>query len=308
VDGTSLDRSLCRIGGLNQNFATSCGTPCHVQVEDYGPVVDRSSEQEVRRVNVIVYANYGTPAARIVFGRDFDYPDVRTHEYNITIKEQMHELVAQAQAETEQMEQRELTCMRVWLAGRPDEDDATLREEFREFAELYPVVFKRVLAERRAGAKAAAAAAPSASSAPSPTVAPAPAPAAMTAPAAMPAPAPAPAAPVPARPPAAPTPAPAAAVPTTDVLYPLDAERRRRVIEIEGVITRLDQDFLRLKSYGLADDLLQQRCRKLIEHARECISSHRTGMTDIRILDLALDNLGKTWRQIRSLLQIHDRA
>lgn len=282
MDGT-LDPSLCRIGGLNQNFATSCGTPCHVQVEDYGPVVDRGSEQEVRRVNVIVYAMYGTPSARIVFGRDFDYPDVRTHDYNRTIKEQMHELVAQAQAETEQMEQRELTCMRAWMAGRNGEDDATLREEFREFAELYPAVFKRVLAERKAGAKTATAvAAPVKPEAP---VAPPPAPA--RAPAAAPVPPPTPAA--------------------GDVLYPLDAERRRRVIEIEGVIARLDQDFRRLKSHGLADDLLQQRCRKLIEHARECISSHHTGTTDLRILDIALDNLGKTWRQIRSLLQMHDR-
>jgi hypothetical protein len=177
VDGT-LDPSLCHIGGLNQNFATSCGTPCHVQVEDYGPVVDRSSEQEVRRVNVIVYAMYGTPSARIVFGRDFDYPDVRTHDYNRTIKEQMHELVAQAQAETEQMEQRELTCMRAWLAGRNGEDDATLREEFREFAELYPIVFKRVLAERHKAqaAHAAQSASPAAAPPATPALAPTPAP------------------------------------------------------------------------------------------------------------------------------------
>jgi hypothetical protein len=134
-----------------------------------------------------------------------------------------------------------------------------------------------VLAERKAGAKTAVAAAVK----PEAPVAPAPAPA----PAAAPVPPPTPG----------------------DVLYPLDAERRRRVIEIEGVIARLDQDFRRLKSHGLADDLLQQRCRKLIENARECISTHHTGTTDIRILDIALDNLGKTWRQIRSLLQMHDR-
>jgi hypothetical protein len=272
VDGT-LDPSLCRIGGLNQNFATSCGTPCHVQVEDYGPVIDRASEQAVRRVNVIVYAMYGTASARIVFGRDFDYPDVRTHEYNATIKEQMHELVAQAQAETEQMEQRELTCMRAWMAGRNGDDDATLRDEFREFAELYPAVFKRVLAERKAAAREA----PPAAAAPLPPTAPA------------------------SKMPEAPP------IPPAEVVYPLDAERRRRVIEIEGIIARVDQDFRRLKAHGLADDLLQQRCRKLIEHARECISNQRTGTTDIRILDIALDNLSKTWRQIRSQLQIHDR-
>ena len=38
-------------------------------------MVDRVSETEVRRVNVIIYANYGEPNARIVHGRDHDFHD-----------------------------------------------------------------------------------------------------------------------------------------------------------------------------------------------------------------------------------------
>lgn len=266
-----LDRSLCRVFGLNQNFATSAGTPCHVQIEDLGPVVDRSSEQEVRRVNVIVYAGYGTPSARIVFGRDFDYPDVRSQEYNATIKEQMSELAAQAQAEVEQAEQRELTCMRAWFAGRGGEDEAALREEFREFAELYPAVFKRAMAELRSGKLKAAPASPAAPPA-APDV---------------------PAAPAPVAPP---TPAPA------DITYPLDAERRRRVIEIEGLVAKLVEDLAHLKAQGRADDLLLQRSRKLLEKAQETIGNRHTGDVDLRLLDITLDNLAKTWRQVRTLL------
>ena len=270
-EGQPLDRALCRVGGLNQNFATSCGTPCHVQVEDYGPVVDRASEQEVRRLNVIVYAGYGTPSARIVFGRDFDYPDVRSHEYNRTIKEQMSELAAQAQAETEQAEQRELTCMRAWFTGRDGGDETALREEFREFAELYPAVFKRALAELRAGKRPA----------PARTNAPSPAPSASAEP---------------------PPPAPPPPVAPADVTYPLDAERRRRVIEIEGLILKLTDDIENLKQQGRAHDLLLQRSRKVIEKAHETLRQRHTGDVDLRLLDITLDNLAKTWRQVRTLL------
>ncbi len=43
---------------------------------------DDATEGWVRRVNVIAYANYGEPTARIVYGRDHDLPDVRTHAHN----------------------------------------------------------------------------------------------------------------------------------------------------------------------------------------------------------------------------------
>lgn len=261
-----LDRALCRIGGLNHNFTSGAGTPCHVQIEDYGPVVDRTSEQEVRRLNVIVYAGYGTPKARIVFGRNFDYPDVRTRDYNAIIKDQMNELVVMAQAELEQMEQRELACMRVWLTGRGASHDDELREDFQEFHDLYPAVFKRALAELRAGKIPAAPPAPAA-----PKVEPEPAP---------------------------PPPAPAA-----DIAYPMDVERRRRVIEIEGIIIRLGDDLRRLKAEGGAYDLLVQRADRLVGKARETLGTrHSSEDVDLRLLDITLDNLAKISRQVRMLL------
>ena len=76
-----LARHLCQVTGLNQNYTSHAGTLYHVQIEDRGPVVDRVSEQEVRRVNMIVYANYGEANARIVYGHDYDFPDVRSQEH-----------------------------------------------------------------------------------------------------------------------------------------------------------------------------------------------------------------------------------
>lgn len=40
--------------------------------------MDRVTATQVRRVNVVVYANYGEPNARIIHGRDYDFPDLRT--------------------------------------------------------------------------------------------------------------------------------------------------------------------------------------------------------------------------------------
>ena len=62
---------------------TTCpgpGTLYHIQIEDRGPVADPVLEREVRRVNVIVYANYGEPNARIIYGRDHDFEDIRSQE------------------------------------------------------------------------------------------------------------------------------------------------------------------------------------------------------------------------------------
>ena len=48
----------CRVAGLNQNYTSRSGTAYHIQVEDRGPVKDRLTGHHVRRLNVIVYANY----------------------------------------------------------------------------------------------------------------------------------------------------------------------------------------------------------------------------------------------------------
>ena len=37
----TLDRKLCQVVGLNQNYTSQAGTPYHVQIEDRGPVGHR---------------------------------------------------------------------------------------------------------------------------------------------------------------------------------------------------------------------------------------------------------------------------
>ena len=94
-DGSMLPRHLCRVMGFNKNHSSRTGTPYHLQVEDRGPVFDEATEEWVRRVNVIAYANYGEPSARIVYGKDHDLPDVRTHEHNRVVAQRIQELAAE---------------------------------------------------------------------------------------------------------------------------------------------------------------------------------------------------------------------
>jgi hypothetical protein len=145
-----MDAKLCRVGGLNQNYVSTAGTVCHVQVEDYGPVIDRTSGQAVRRVNVIVYANYGTPAARIVFGRDFDYPDVRTAPYNAVMQEQMAQIAVQAQALVEQQEHDQIALLRAALADRRHLSDEDIERDLADAARMNPALFRFALGELRA--------------------------------------------------------------------------------------------------------------------------------------------------------------
>jgi hypothetical protein len=115
---TPLDPSRCRVGGINQNYVSSTGTPYHIQIEDYGPVTDRVSSAPVRRLNMILYANYGTSRARIVYGRDHDLADVRTHEYNGVVQQSMQDLVAAARQTIESHEERQLHLIRAVIRER----------------------------------------------------------------------------------------------------------------------------------------------------------------------------------------------
>ena len=65
-DASLLPRHLCRVMGFNKNHSSRTGTLYHLQVEDLGPIFDEATEAWVRRLNVIAYANYGEPTARIV--------------------------------------------------------------------------------------------------------------------------------------------------------------------------------------------------------------------------------------------------
>src|SRR4029453_11976979 len=94
-DASLLPRHLCRVMGFNKNHSSRTGTLYHLQVEDLGPIFDEALEAWVRRLNVIAYANYGEPTARIVYGRDHDLPDTRTHEHNRLVAQRIQELAAE---------------------------------------------------------------------------------------------------------------------------------------------------------------------------------------------------------------------
>lgn len=253
--GDPLERSRCQVGGVNQNYSSRVGTPYHIQIEDRGPVLDRVSEQEVRRLNLIVYANYGEPNARIVYGRDHDFPDLRTHEHNRFIEQKIQELAAQAREVIEEKEGRMVARIKALVREYyATKNDAT-KKEFEQANAAFPFVFSRAWMELKAGKGA---------------------------------------------------PAPPPAPPGTDIaapeeiVYPLDAELRERVIEIERIITELGQDLQRLKAQGGLDDILLQTCRKLVIRAKESLSGREPAEFSARRLDMTRNSLITTWRQVKS--------
>jgi len=144
---TGLERRLCLIGGLNQNYTSRSGTPYHIQIEDLGPLIDRLSEQPVRRVNVIVYANYGEPNARIIYGRDHDYPDIRSQDHNRFIGQQIQELAAAARTIIEEREQRNIERIKGQIRQYHATKSEASKKEFEESNALYPFLFSRAWQE-----------------------------------------------------------------------------------------------------------------------------------------------------------------
>jgi pyruvate/2-oxoglutarate dehydrogenase complex dihydrolipoamide acyltransferase (E2) component len=266
---TTLERRLCQVVGLNQNYSSAAGTLYHIQVEDRGPVVDRISEKEVRRVNVIVYANYGEPNARIIHGRDHDLPDVRTHEHNRFVTQKIQELAQEARAIIEDREQRQVFQIKCLIYHYYRTKSESVKKEFEEVNALYPFLFSRAwheIRQERAGASAAEAVAAAAAPAPTP-------------------------------------PEPEPEAPPTEVLYPLDPELRQRVMEIERVIIELGQDLHRVRQQGGADDILLQTCRKLVQRAKESLAGREPSEFTARRLDLTRNSLITTWRQVRSRIR-----
>lgn len=267
----TLEKRLCQVVGLNQNYSSAAGTLYHIQVEDRGPVLDRVSEKEVRRVNVIVYANYGEPNARIIHGRDHDFEDVRTHEQNRYVTQRIQELAQEARAIIEDREQRQVFQIKCLIYQYYRTKSESVKKEFEEVNTLYPFLFSRAwheIRQERAGA-----------SVPDPAVAAA----------------------VEAVAPVVPEPEPEA--PPTEVLYPLDPELRQRVMEIERVIIELGQDLHRLRQQGGADDILLQTCRKLVQRAKESLSGREPSEFNARRLDMTRNSLITTWRQVRSRIR-----
>lgn len=263
----TLEKHLCQVVGLNQNYTSAAGTLYHIQVEDRGPVVDRVSEKEVRRLNVIVYANYGEANARIIHGRDHDLPDLRTREHNRFVAQHIQELAHEARAIIEDREQRQVFQIKCLIYQYYRTKSESIKREFEESNALYPFLFSRawheIRQERNAGAPGAVV-------------------------------------PPPEEPPA---PEPEPEAPPTEVLYPLDPELRQRVMEIERVIIELGQDLHRLRQQGGADDILLQTCRKLVQRAKESLAGKEPSEFNARRLDMTRNSLITTWRQVRSRIR-----
>jgi hypothetical protein len=129
--------------GLNQNHSSRSGTSYHVQVEDRGPVFDDATEEWVRRVNVIAYANYGEPSARIVYGKDHDFPDVRTHEHNRAVAQRIQDLAGEVRQVLEEKEARQVGRIKQLLERYYRSRDERLKREIEEANALFPFVFAR---------------------------------------------------------------------------------------------------------------------------------------------------------------------
>jgi hypothetical protein len=102
---------------------------------------------EVRRVNVIVYANYGEPNARIVHGRDHDFADLRTHEHNRFVSHRIQELAEQARAIVEEKEQRQVMRIKAAIRDYYHTKNEQAKREFEEANTTYPFLFSRAWKE-----------------------------------------------------------------------------------------------------------------------------------------------------------------
>jgi hypothetical protein len=256
-----LDRKLCQVIGLNQNYVSASGTLYHVQIEDLGPIVDRVSEAEVRRVNVIVYSNYGEPNARIVHGHDHDFEDIRTHEHNHAIKRVIQDLALDARRIVEEKEEREVARIKAALREYYLTRSQEAKREFETANALYPFLFSRawreLKSERERNQRGTAAAGSG-------------------------------------------TPA-IRGRGLMDVVYPLDTEPRETVLEIERIIVELERDLRRLVDAGGADDILVQTCRKLVARAREGLSGADAPLElSDRRLEMTRNSLATAWKQVRS--------
>ena len=142
-----LDRHLCQVVGLNVNYTSRTGTPYHIQVEDRGPVLDQVSDRWVRRVNLIVYANYGEPNARIVHGSDRDFEDLRTADQNRFIEAQVQSLAEQGRRFVEERESREVDLIKALIRQYYRTKAESTKQQFEAANTLYPFLFSRAWRE-----------------------------------------------------------------------------------------------------------------------------------------------------------------
>lgn len=155
-----LPRDRCKVIGLNRNYRSRMGTSYHIQIEDRGPVFDDATEEWVRRVNTIVYADYGEATARIVHGRDRDFQDQRTPEHNRFIEGQIQEAAGAAQTLLDEREERQGERIKGLLRRYHGKRDESVKAEFAEANRLYPFVFAKAWQELKAERSAPAPPAP----------------------------------------------------------------------------------------------------------------------------------------------------
>ena len=265
---------MCQVGGLNHNYASATGTPYHIQIEDRGPLVDRVSELPVRRVNVVVYANYGEPNARIVHGRDHDFPDIRTQEHNRVIQQRIQELAAEARGIIEEKERRLVLRIKGLVHEYYLTKSEPAKKEFEALNALYPFLFSRAWMELKTERVRYAEAAPAASAA--------------------------------AQPPAVAQEGlflGGASLFDLDIVYPLEPDLREKVLDIERIILGIGRDLRELRQRGNADDILLQTCRKLVSRAKESLTGREASEFSARRLDVTRNSLLTTWKQVKSRLR-----
>lgn len=132
--------------------------------------MDRASDSGVRRVNVIVYANYGEANAQIVHGRDHDYPDIRSHAHNTFIKSRIADLAAEARRVIEESEQKQVMRIKCLIREYYLTKSEAVKKEFEEANVLFPFLFSRAFLELRNERATAPATAPATPGVPSPEV------------------------------------------------------------------------------------------------------------------------------------------
>jgi hypothetical protein len=281
-ESLQLDLRLCQVGGLNHNYVSSSGTLYHIQIEDRGPVLDRGTERQVRRVNVVIYANYGEPNAQVVHSHDHDLEDLRTNEHNRQVQQRIQELAGEARSLIEEREQREVLRIKCLIREYHFTKHEGAKRGFEEANAAFPFLFSRAWREMKEDRQRASSASASAlgnevtlsTATPTPSA------------------------------PVTPVDAPALTPETSsEVVYPLDRELRDLVLDIERIVIELGRDLQRLREQGEADDIVLQTCRKLVTRAKESLYGRRPSDFSARRLEVTRNSLMTTWRQVRSRLK-----
>jgi chromosome segregation ATPase len=215
-------------------------------------------------VNVIVYANYGEPNARIIHGRDHDFPDLRTHEQNRLVAQRIQALAADARSLIQEAESRLVRRIKALISEYHHTRSEAIKKEFEQANATFPFLFSRAWSELRQERARPAAAGGTAALVARSVVDEEPIP--------------------------------------VDVVYPLDTALREQVLEIERMIEELNRDLESLRAHGRADDILVQTCRKLTARAEENLRRQDGSDFNARRLEMTRASLLTTWKQVRSRL------